>query len=199
MKLRRWIQIIFLTAFLGLFPFLSWWYLRGGIEFRKQALDALEVKGVLADLAYRDTAGALLQPRLREFYFGIYFLADEYTPELLAELDKVQVQFTEVNKAYAFVFCTRTQCSELAARYPGWILAPAEPGENQALAAALREFHPAGGGSEPLIILVDREQRVRNTYLLRDEAQMKAFAQQAAVLLPVKQEQELIFERKKEM
>lgn len=198
MKLRRWVQIIFLTAFLGLFPFLSWWYLRGGIEFRQQALDALEVKGVLADLTYRDTTGALLQPRLQEFYFGIYFLAGEYTPDLLAELDRVQVQFTEVNKAYAFVFCARAQCGELAVRYPDWIVAPADAGENQKLAAALRGFR-AESGDEPLIVLVDREQRVRNTYLLRDEAQMKAFAQQAAVLLPVKQEQELIFERKKEM
>jgi hypothetical protein len=105
---------ITLLFFLFLLPFVSWYYLRSGLEWRQKAQAVLSGKKEFPELPFRSTRGVLLEKAQLENHVSLVVMVSCNDRSTQMELvTKLYLQFKETQKAN-FIFVDTCQHSSLS-------------------------------------------------------------------------------------
>lgn len=196
----KWFFTAVLTVFLVLFPLISWYYLKQGIQYRKERLDSLARKIPLAiteiPLKNGDTISLNnrmnLPPEQANLAVNTLLVCIE-DDRLYETIEGLFEQFSGI-PFFKFLLVPNTnQVLRSAKLFELEIL----PGD---LADEMKKFltnHEAKDISGR-IYLVDADAHLRRSYPLDNLDSIRVFIQEAALLIPPKSGQKLIFERRKE-
>lgn len=188
------IRILFLTMMVVVFPLISWLYLREGIDFRKNALNEMEPIANLENLAF---------PVFEVEVGGkVDFPAPYY---VIVELDKSDSLIsnsltgisTQLGQVPSVVLIAIIDKSNPAFQFSdSWVLIDRNDPLAVQLKSATAELPEYTFGKA--VYLIDSKRQLRNIYNLTDMEQMRDFAVHAGVLLPIKNQKDLVFKRKAE-
>lgn len=188
------IRVLFLTMMVVIFPLISWLYLREGIDFRKNALNEMEPIANLENLAFPvfevEVGGKKDFPAP---YYVIVELGDSDT-SMNNSLSGISTQLGQVPSVVLIAIIDK---SKPAFQFSdSWVLID----RTDSLALSLQSVSADLPGYTPgkAVYLIDSKKQLRNIYNLSDLEQMKDFAVHAGVLLPIKNQKDLVFKRKAE-
>ena len=204
---------IILLALLVVFPALSWLYLQRGMDFRKEILNDLADLGTIVEFEI-DYEVAL--PFTPSVYPDKLVLASFFDPtnesdkQLMGELlVKLHEQFDERsdlllvnnlrtgNELILNDFLTTHQLADPDQIY--FNLIPPSRWESYLTAyCQIGKDRYAEYANQPFFLLIDLGGRVKRIYRAADKEEIKRMVAQTAMILPVRKERELIFERESE-
>lgn len=188
------IRILFLTMMVVIFPLISWLYLREGIDFRKSALLEMQPVANLENLTFPvfevEVGGKDDFPAP---YYVIVELAGS-NADIDNSLSGISIQLGQVPSV---VLIAITDKANPAFNFSdSWVLMD----RTDPLAVELRSATETlpGYSEGKTVYLIDSKRQLRNLYDLTDMEQMRDFAVHAGVLLPIKNQKDLVFKRKAE-
>jgi hypothetical protein len=185
---------IVLTFFLLLFPLISWYYLKEGIEYRRQNVKEMSQSedfpvGELLDLNNAPVF-VLSEDSSSVKNLMLFHINKPMTETEKSHFEKVYKQFTSVDAYFMAAVADASLFSEIPEEV---VLIPAD-----ALSANYR-----GSGQDIFtdnkVLLIDKKGKLRKTYFLSSAEEMLHMVHEAAILLPRKSGQELKFQRKTEI
>jgi hypothetical protein len=179
-------QTMALSLMLVLLPLISWYYLSKGLDYQIEARSELGDHGKWSLIEYRDLYGNELNP---DFFEGKMVIGGVYHANLSSTLEKLYHQFDERDDLL-FVFLSNSKLVLPSDHWSGtdgdqiiWVNQEVSNGHNGPL------------NSDDLFFLTDVTGTVRKFYDLNDVQQVKRLVEQTAILLPKKQDRELVFKR----
>jgi hypothetical protein len=185
---RSYNGVILLVFVLGL-PLISWYYLKKGIDFRRERLVSISTRIPLPIDSLFSEDGTVIKFRrdtIDELLHHFVFITQKDTTSKVIE--DLKIQFTGIPR-FRFIALSALKTNSV----PLWADAIVV---NPSLYDFL--FTTSGGGSER-VYLIDHNGDFRKSYPLNVRDSVVLFVQESATLLPAKSGQELKFERKKEM
>ena len=102
---RKIVRAALIVMILVLFPLISWMYLRGGIEFRKEALAALEQKGTIGQvfLINKDSKEYILGAGNKRV-FACFLISGSISNDVLSSINAYHQQFKATGEVDVLVF-----------------------------------------------------------------------------------------------
>jgi hypothetical protein len=189
------VRAILLICFIVVFPLLSWLYLKGGINFRKEALAELVVKGSMSGYELKNTFGESVFTDDAIKVFSIL----RFTSYDSNALDNYQAYYDQFISTGNISFIIVTD-SETVIDHPisSKVIQciDSEP-ENKTFLNQVSELISIS--SSNYIVVLDREKQIRNVYDPADKESMSALVTHSAVMIPPKSDRELEFKRKREL
>jgi hypothetical protein len=188
------IRVLFLTMMVVIFPLISWLYLREGIDFRKNALNEMEPIANLENLAFPvfevEVGG-------KEDFPAPYYVIVELGKSDSLISNSLSGITTQLGQVPSVVLIAIIDKSNPTFQFSdAWVLTDhADP-----LALNLKAISTGlpGYTAGKTVYLIDSKRQLRNIYDLTDLEQMRDFAVHAGVLLPIKNQKDLVFKRKAE-
>ena len=170
-------QTVALSLMLIILPLVSWYYLNRGLDYQIAARSEL---GNLGDWVLSQNFDFYGNPLDPQFFKGKMIIGGLFQPALSKTIQKLHEQFDERDDL-VFVFFIQENSDILDlkdAKQVIWL----NQESNQS-----KEF-----------FLVDIKGVIRRTYDLNDVKQVKRLVEHTAILLPKKQDRELVFKRELE-
>jgi len=172
---------ITLLFFLFLLPFVSWYYLRSGLEWRKKAQAVLNGTKEFPELQFRSTSGILLEKTQLENHVSLVVMVK--CNDLSSQMELVQtlyLQFKETKKANFFFLDT---CQQKLLVIPDTlkenIYALSCPDSLNTCSELLHDWPP---GDQ--FALVDRHGIIRAYYTADTHDEKKMLVEHMAILIP---------------
>ncbi len=175
--------VIVVIVLLG-FPFISWLYLRSGLQWRRQAEKETAVKGKLSDFALVGMDTAVIGPG--EIFGKFCVFADPKDSTAVANLNKIQKQFGE-RSDFRTIYVLPSGGTPLAGTDPAVTTARCETGCATLQQILFDSIHSAA--------IVDDSLRVRGRYVLSSAADVDRLVKHIAVVLPIKKRETLELKR----
>ncbi|MCP3930049.1 MAG: hypothetical protein GY705_13225 [Bacteroidetes bacterium] len=211
---KKIIQAIALFLLLVVLPGGSWFYLRSGLNYHLDSLEALQDFGKPAEASIVAQNG---EPFSSDWLLEKISLIGRWEPEMestfpevLLRLKKLQRQFDE-RKDVLFLLYNADADSSTTADFAkrnglddGKQILFLSGDEVEIKKFAESVFHSAltdgkNWKNHSFFAFVDVEGTVRNCYDMQDAEEVKKFIEHIALLLPREAEKDIIFEREKEM
>lgn len=207
----KWMQIGGLLLLLVVLPLGSFYYLKKGADYRREALAEFGDYGPMPDLtAYEPLLGEL-PDSLRGNMFVLAWLSDsgvESSTRYGEALQRLGEQFKDSPHIY---FVTLVQDKELGLRFADQYelgeYAAIEPflrldntafyRSAEAIDLPLSEYDAPGG--KPIVALVDSRLTVRGFYDLTREEEVKRLVNHIALFIPLPEEKDILIDRAKEL
>jgi len=170
-------QTVALSFMLVILPLISWYYLNRGLDYQVAARSELGNLGNWVLPQDEDIYGNRLDP---EFFKGKMLIGGVFQPSLAKTLEKLHEQFDERDDL-VFVFFSHENADILDlkdAKQVIWLKQDVNQSED--------------------FFLVDIKGVIRKTYDLNNVKQVKRLVEHTAILLPKKQDRELVFKRELE-
>jgi hypothetical protein len=192
--LKRYKAGIVLSFFLVFFPLVSWYYLKEGIEYRRQNLQEMAHAvdfpvGELFDVnnaplfVYREDSTSVRNLML-------FHINKALTDTEKDHFDKIYKQFTSVDAYYMATIANE----DLLSAMPEMIVQVSVEGLSDTYLNSGQDVF-----NENKVLLIDKKGQLRKMYLLSSKEDMLSLVHEAAILLPRKSGQELKFQRKTEI
>jgi len=170
-----------LVFFIFLLPFVSWYYLRSGLEWRKNVQSVLNGKQELPELSFRSKTGIPLEKSQLENHVSLVVLVS--CDSLVSQMDLVKtlyLQFKDTQKAN-FLFVDTCQLDSLI--LPDTIKENIYTFQcNDTLAVCDSLLMNWSPGSQ--FALVDRHGIIRAYYPARTHDEKKMLVEHMAILIP---------------
>ncbi len=195
---KKIIQIIGLILFLIVLPVGSWYYLKAGFDYHKEALQELEMLGeVKGEHTILPLDGQ--EKRISDFQGNLIIAAnlrkeDDNLVNKIARLkeqfedreDVYLVAFLETSNDSAFSWNDRIKGTDLAG-HPRFLGLELKNSKNQQFKDTFFEFEKYCQ-SEPceMLAFVDSKSQIRQYYNVADSDRMKRLVEHTAILLPKK-------------
>ncbi len=167
---RRANQLAFLLLLLVVFPVLSWYYLRGGLQYRQDVKDALAPKATWPEHALSSIDSL---PNLTVWYYG----PDGSIADRVAPMMKI---YDDRSEEVRFLSWHGELDTAIDSLRKVWLMSGSGP-----------TMH-AG------VFLMDGEGRILQAYDGMADAAMARLTRDVAVLLPVEKDRKIIFRRERE-
>ncbi len=177
--MKKYFKPILLLVILIIFPLISWYYLKGGIEFRREALSALEPKETVESLNYIYNSNVSFAFPSESYRVNtLFLLKDNQLPE---NIKSYYNQFKNTEEVAVFVKSSQSELliDDLSLYEHIFIV--------DSLANALEIIANDGFN----VFLIDNQNRIRNYYRSNDENSMQDLVTHTAVLLPPTQKREI--------
>lgn len=206
------IQVVLLLAFIVIIPLGSWYYLKRGYDYRKEAMEELKDYGKLPTLAYSTVDG---KENVVDSLSGKMVIAhllntenEDLTTQFGKTLKKLHEQFKNTGRLAIVtlgVDPTKDDSKSLEAfakAYDLWdqphyyLIAPDSTGIS---AQAKQLYLPESDFSNsPYFVLADSSSMVKNHYQVTDEASVQELVMHSAMFMPRKPKRKIIFKRETE-
>jgi len=206
------IQSIILLFFLVALPFGSYYYLRSGFEYRKEAMDQLEEHGEMPTFTLRTQTGKLLDSdALKGNLVIVHFMEKAaLSAENLQQIAMMNDQFDnsgkvvflshimDANAADSTMLEQKAMDLDIEAER-GWFLLYDNAGKMTAVAKKYPKPKSSNLAKSSYAMLVDSSLMVRNFYSLEEEASVRDLVTHIAMIIPREKDREdIVFKRKKE-
>lgn len=171
--------LVTLILILFLFPFVSWYYLQRGLDWRKEAQEVMKGKEPFPAGEWKDHAGNMISTEQLEGKVTLVtFLNCDQMDEKKILLDELYEQFKETGKAHFIILdtCQTNMFSDPLRK--DWIVLSCSDSMN--LCDLLSENWPA----EKSHALVDRDKHIRSYYASSTEEEKRILLEHMALLLP---------------
>lgn len=168
-------SIIILIILIG-FPLISWWYLRGGIEFRKDALNAMEIKAEIVPTIYTSQSGFTFPSE--DYRVNTLFVVDEHSN--LSEIEAYYNQFKNTGEVAVYVYNKQSGPHN-----------DVDFSTNYYVLDSMDTFLSDKNNSGFDIFLIDANSNVRNYYISGEKTSMNELVTHTAVLLPPTEKREI--------
>lgn len=194
-KKQRFKAIIVTTILLlivVLFPLISWYYLRTGLEWRKKAQDVMEGDQPLPPVEFADETGLKFSPKSLEYHVTLLsFLPCMEITEYRTVLDEIYKQFRETNKAN---FLLLDSCGIMPSAFADperkkWFVVPCT--DSTSYCQEISASWPMGAS----FALVDRKGHIRSYYPIRTKEERKILVEHMALLLPRERQEKVELKR----
>jgi len=208
------VQSIILLFFLVGLPFGSYYYLKTGFEYRKEAIDQLQDYGNVPEFTLRTQTGDLLsteQLRGRLIVVNFAEKADlQQKSTALERFARMNAQFDNSAKVLFvsnIVDADSTDRAFLAQQAEdfdirverGWFLLYDDAGQMQAIVEKYPKPQQSDLAKQSYAMLVDSSLVVRNFYSLEDEAAVQELVTHTAMIIPRdKDREDIVFKRQTE-
>jgi hypothetical protein len=194
--LKRNAKGIFLMFFILGLPLISWYYLKRGIDFRKERLQSIAEKHPLPFDSLMLSDGSFIVFNQDSSVTAInHFVVQTSKVDdgvINSNLEDLQMQFTGIPN-FRFVLLDEALMASASSEYKWEILDSVSAKEFLEYVKSISTL------TDDRIYLVDRSGNYRRSYPLNNKDSLVLFVQEAATLLPVKSGQELRFKRKQEI
>lgn len=194
--LKRNAKGIFLMFFILGLPLISWYYLKRGIDFRKERLQSIAEKHSLPfdSLMLSDGSFVVFKQDSSATAINHFVVKTSQTDDSLinSNLQDLQMQFTGIPN-FRFVLMDEALMASMSSEFKWDIMDSASALQFLEYMESIKTY------SDDRIYLVDRSGNYRRSYPLNNTDSLVLFVQEAATLLPVKSGQELRFKRKQEI
>lgn len=188
------VRILFLTMMVVVFPLISWLYLREGIDFRKNALHEMQPIANLENLAF-----PVFEVEIggKEDFPAPYYVIVELNNSDSGIHNSLTGISTQLGQVPSVVLIAIIDKKQPAFEFSdSWVLIDKD--EQLAVELKTASLNLPGYTEGKTVYLIDSKRQLRNIYNLTDLQQMKDFAIHAGVLLPIKNQKDLVFKRKAE-
>ncbi len=212
MKNKSWIQIIVFLFFIVAIPLGSYYYLKKGYDYRKEALQQMKNLGNLPEIDFTTVDGRVI---VKDSLQGKMIIANAISlkEERLSDefgqiMAKLYDQFVETNRLVMLSFGKDAQydgqeaLSEFAQKYGldqkirmYWI--PADSSGTDQIMSKLY-FPESELPGNPFFALCDTNQVVQNHYSIKNEEDIRAMVTHTAMFLPLKPRKRVEFRRETE-
>ncbi len=180
---------------LGL-PLISWYYLKRGIDFRKERLQSIAEKHPLPfdSLMLLDGTFVVFRQDSSVTAINHFVIRTARINDTLinSNLQDLQMQFTGIPN-FRFVLLDEALKASMSSEFKWDIM------DSTSASQFLEYVESISIQTDERIYLVDRNGYYRRSYPLNNTDSLVLFVQEAATLLPVKSGQELRFKRKQEI
>lgn len=191
------VRAILLLSFLFIFPFVSWWYLKGGINFRKDALTELAVKGDLSTFSLINEEGETILSAGKNEKISVILFGEHFPDSITANFLTYHDQFKATNSVQFIMAGTFSEQWKEQVTNAGIIIIDPDQEFNQPFFSYVSDKNKLS--NQPVIILVDQENQLRNTYDPALKESMSKLVTHSAVLIPAKSDRQLEFKRNQEL
>lgn len=212
MKDKSWIQIVGFLFFIVIIPLGSYYYLKRGYDYRKDAMKKMQNLGPLPTMDFttvdgRKVVADSLQGRM--VIASAFSLKNEAEAEQFAELiSKLYDQFEETGRLVLLSFGIDPQydqasaISSFATKYglankPLMYWIPADSSGMDKVIDHLY-FPSSSSDSYPYFALSDTSQTVQNHYSIEDMDAIREMVTHTAMFLPLKPRKRVVFKRETE-
>ncbi len=187
---RKFLVTIVLILFL--LPFVSWYYLRSGLDWRKQAQQVMNGTNPFPSGSFLTTGEKpLITDEMEDYVSIISFLpcdADSSTTEILSEIYE---QFKSTDKAKYILLdsCGIERDSFVDGNKKNWYVLPCSDSTN--LCQQLLPEWPLG----KTFALVDRNKIIRSYYSTQTKDEKRVLVEHMALLLPRERQEKVELKR----
>ena len=183
--------LVTLVLLLLLLPLVSWYYLRSGLAWRKEAQALMSGATPFPQVAMVDDAGMMIPvEKLRGRVNLVTFVPCQPDPAWTELIDLLQEQFKETGKAN-ILLVDSCQGGAVPGSPAGSMIHHVPCGSSPGLCEALGRDWPAG---QPFA-LVDRKMVVRSYYAAGTKEEKKILLEHMALLLPRERTDEVELKR----
>ncbi len=188
---RKFLVTIILILFL--LPFVSWYYLQSGLNWRKKAQEIMNGTEVFPVGEYQMADGRKLTPDSLDNHVTLvcFLPCGSQKTEQLEVLDALYEQFKETNKA-AYVLLDSCQAvSQLSATrtYKSWFIIPCQ--DTMDLCRTLK----LNWARDKPFALVDRKGVIRSYYGIATADEKRTLVEHMSLLLPRERQEEVELKR----
>jgi hypothetical protein len=187
---RKFLVTIILILFL--LPFVSWYYLKSGLNWRKQAQEIMNGTKPFPAGSFKTAGGKALSTEDLEDYVSIIsFLPcgeDQASVDVLRE---IYSQFKGTNKAYYILLdsCGIQRDSLADDEMKNWFVLPCN--DSTDLCEVMKADWPAG----KTFALVDRNKVIRSYYAIQTRDEKRTLVEHMALLLPRERQEKVELKR----
>jgi hypothetical protein len=170
---------LFITLILILFllPFVSWYYLKSGLEWRKQAQQLMSGTALFPEGQFVDMSGATLVPENITDHVTLVTRLPCDDTSTVHTLDLIYNQFKETKKAN-FILLHDCETIRVDSVRSGWLDYSCK--DTSGLCAILSKGWPSGKNHA----LIDRERKIRSYYSSSTQDEKRILLEHMALLLP---------------
>lgn len=187
---RKFLVTIILILFL--LPFVSWYYLQSGLNWRKAAQEVMHGTTPFPSITYDNGDGLKFSNELLLEHVSIVcFIPCNNGEDQLNVLDELYEQFKETNKAN-FILLDSCQSDASVVREPlkkNWYRIPCA--DSLTLCATLLNEWPDG----KTFALVDRNKVIRSYYSIATKDEKRILVEHMALLLPRERQEKVELKR----
>lgn len=187
---RKFLITVILILFL--LPFVSWYYLQSGLNWRKAAQDIMHGKTPFPTIEYRNSNGQKFTSDMIEEHVSIVsFVACAEGSEQMKVLTEMYDQFKETGKANFILLDSCSTVEELVvdAAKKNWFTIPCL--DSVRLCSTLLKEWPAGA----MFALVDRNKVIRSYYGIATKEEKRILVEHMALLLPRERQEKVELKR----
>ena len=187
---RKFLVTIILILFL--LPFVSWYYLQSGLNWRKAAQEIMNGTTPFPALEYTSDTGQKFSSTLLEDHVSIVsFLPCTGGEDHIAVLHELYEQFKETNKANFILLdsCVTDRISITDPSRKNWYTIPCL--DSLAVCASLLREWPTGA----TFALVDRNRVIRSYYKMETRDEKRMLVEHMALLLPRERQEKVELKR----
>jgi hypothetical protein len=187
---RKFLVTIVLILFL--LPFVSWYYLQSGLNWRKKAQEVMNGNEPFpADTIRLQDGRYTVTDSLTDHVTLVGFVDCQTTTEQVGLLEQLYQQFKETNKAKFLVFdtCATSGLDDFATGKRG-VYSP-DCTINQQMCSALISNWPVG----KTYALVDRKGIIRSYYSVAGKEEKKLLVEHMSLLLPRERQEKVELKR----
>jgi hypothetical protein len=201
------LQMAFLLLMLVVLPAGSWFYLRGGYQHRKAALEELKEAEAVGDFSLADQNGLVFATqdlKKRVTIAGFLPTDPERQGAWMDGLIRMHEQFDDRNDVCFLLFADTTSISstqDFVQSYNlsdslQWILLQGNADSLHELATG--SFHLPAGAETQQLALIDTSGMVRRHYDAYDNRQLGRLVEHITILMPRLPDPDIVFKREKE-
>lgn len=201
------VATLILLFLLVILPFGSWYYLKGGLDYRLTTMGELKQYGTLPDFSYstiwnKPITAADVKDKV--IVANVLDLQNQEMSRTFGEvLEKLHYQFDERKDVCFLIYVldtTSVNAENFARQYQledaaQCYFIPTVATDLENLAAS---YHLSADSLYSNFTLVDTKQMVRKHYDVREEAQVKRLVEHLALLLPLQKREEITLQRERE-
>lgn len=187
---RKFLITVILILFL--LPFVSWYYLQSGLNWRKAAQEIMHGKTPFPTVAYHNANGQKFSTDLLEEHVSIV----SFTPctegtEQTSILAELYDQFKDTGKANFILLDSCSEQTELMvdAAKKNWFILPCS--DTMRICSTLLKEWPAG----TVFALVDRNMVIRSYYGIATKEEKRILVEHMALLLPRERQEKVELKR----
>jgi hypothetical protein len=187
---RKFLVTIILILFL--LPFVSWYYLQSGLNWRKAAQEVMHGTTPFPEVNFNNGNGLIFSNELLEEHVSIVcFISCTNGQDQLDVLQELYEQFKETNKAN-FILLDSCQTGKTGTSGPekkNWYVLPCL--DSLPLCSSLLNDWPDGKA----FALVDRNKVVRSYYSIATKDEKRMLVEHMALLLPRERQEKVELKR----
>ena len=207
--MKKWFGYLVLSALLVGFPMVSYFYLKGGYNYRKAAIELMEDHGKMPDLQTMERMRGQLPDSLRGNMVVVGWLSEDAPTAAIVYgrvLDSLYDQFADSPHLYFTTIADSTISDEFVDQ---WLATYGLPQEDPML-SILRPsgttfdgdkaaFGLPSSSSNPVVALVDSSQTIIKHYDLIEREETIGLVQLISLFIPLPEEEDIILARDKEL
>jgi len=187
---RKFLVTVILILFL--LPFVSWYYLQSGLNWRKAAQEIMHGKTPFPNVEYHNDNGQKFTTDLLEEHVSIVsFVPCAEGSEQMSVLSELHEQFKETNKANFILLdsCSDQQVLVVDGSKKNWYVLPCR--DSLRLCETLVKEWPAG----TTFALIDRNKVIRSYYGISTKDEKRLLVEHMALLLPRERQEKVELKR----